>query len=136
MIYFVMKNNIIFYETLSGNCPVAEFLKGLPPKHHAKAVRNLELLEEFGQFLQGGLIAHIHEEIWELRISSANNISRILYFMPMGNTFILLSGFIKKTPKTPQRDIRIAQKRMKDYIRRVNNYENITRTHKRTVKKS
>jgi len=74
-----MKNNIIFYETVSGNCPVAEFLEGLPTKHHAKAVRNLELLEEFGQLLKGGIIAHIQEEIWELRISFAHDISRIFY---------------------------------------------------------
>ena len=119
MIYFVLKNNILFYETFAGNCPVANFLKNLPPKHHAKAVRNLELLEEFGQFLQGGLIAHVYKEIWELRISSANNISRILYFMPTANTFILLCGFIKKTPKTPQKYIKIAQKRMNDYNKRL-----------------
>ena len=108
----------------------------LPTKHHAKVVRNLELLEEFGQFLQGGIIAHIHGAIWELRVSYANNISRILYFTPIGNTVILLHGFIKKTPKTPQRDINIAQKRMKDYMRRIKSHENITRTHKRTIKKS
>ena len=119
MIYLLMNNSIIFYETLSGRCPVADFLGKLPIKYHAKAVRNLELLEEFGQCLQGGLIAHIHEDIWELRISFAHNISRILYFIPQENTFVLLHGFIKKTPKTPQRDIKIAQKRMEDYMRRV-----------------
>jgi phage-related protein len=127
-----MKNSIVFYETLSGTCPVAKFLEDLSIKHHAKAVRNLELLEEFGQSLQGGIIAHVQEDIWELRIGFANDISRILYINPIGNIFILLHGFIKKTPKTPQREINIATKRMKDYMRRIND-ENITRTHKRTT---
>jgi len=131
-----VKNTVIYYETLSGNCPVADFLNGLSIKHHAKAVRNLELLEEFGQFLQGGIVTHIHEEIWELRTKFANDISRILFFTSKRNTFMLLHGFIKKTTKTPQKDIDIALKRMKEYKRRVSRHENITRTYKRTVKKS
>ena len=72
-----MKNTVIFYETESGNCPVADFLHTLPVKHHTKAVRNLELLEEFGRQLGGGLIDHIHEEIWELRTRFGNDISQI-----------------------------------------------------------
>ena len=136
MIYYGMKNDIVFYETLSGKCPVGEFLDGLPTKHHAKAIRNLELLEEFGQHLQGGIIKYIRGEIWELRVSFAKNISRMLYFAPTGNTFVFLHGFIKKTPKTPQRHIEIAQKRMKDYIGRIKSHANIKRTQKRTIKKS
>lgn len=129
MIYSGMGNTIIFYETLSGRCPVADFLEGLQTKHHAKAVRELELLEEFGQSLQGGNVAHIGEKLWELRIRFANDISRILYFIPIGNTIVLLHGFVKKTPKTPKREIGIALKRMKDYMRRINSHADITETH-------
>ena len=136
MIYFGMKNTIIFYETLSGKCPVIEFLNGLSVKHHAKVIRNLQLLEEFGQHLQGGFISHIHGDIWELRIGFGNNISRILFFSSTRNSFVLLHGFIKKTYQTPQRDIKIAQNRMKDYMRRIGIHENTKRTHKRTAKKS
>ena len=114
-----MKNTVIFYETESGNCPVADFLGKLPVKHHAKAVRNLELLEEFGRHLGGGLIDHIQDEIWELRTRFGNDISRVLYFAPVGNTYVLLHGFIKKTQKTPPREIRTAQSRMKDYLKRI-----------------
>ena len=115
-----MKNSVIFYETVTGNCPVAEFIKALPPKHQAKAIRNLELFEEYGQLLQGGFVSHIYDQIWELRIVHAKNISRILYFSPIGHTFVLLHGFIKKSRKTPQREINVAIKRMKDYVERIN----------------
>ena len=131
-----MSNKIILYETLDGNCSVADFLKGLPTKHHAKALRNLELLEEFGQHLQGGFITHIRGNIWELRISFAGDISRILYFIPDGKTIILLHGFIKKKQKTPNKEIEIALKRMKEYLGRSNSHENTTRTHKRADEKS
>ena len=107
-----MKYTIVFYETKSGNCPVEKFLNALPVKHHAKIIRNLELLEEYGQFMQGGLISHIKDEIWELRTIFGGNISRILYFTPTGNKFVLLHGFIKKTP---MKEFDLAKERKRDY---------------------
>ena len=35
--------------------------------------------------------------------------------MPVGNTFVLLHGFIKKTKDTPIGDLEIAKKYMDDY---------------------
>ena len=131
-----MRSKIIFYETLDGNCPVADFLMGLLKKHHAKALRNIELLEEFGQYLQGGFITRIRGKLWELRIRFAGDISRILYFIPGGNTIILLHGFIKKTQKTPDKEIEIALKRMNEYLGGINSHEDTTGTHKRADEKS
>ena len=113
-----MNNKIIFYETLSGSCPVDEFLESLPIRHHAKAIRNLQLLEEFGQDLGGGYISKVRGKLWELRIRFAKDISRIFYFIPMGNTFVILHGFIKKTQKTPISEIDISLKRIRDYLER------------------
>ena len=113
-----MKNTILFYETLSGSCPVYEFLESLSHKHHAKAIRNLELLEKFGQNIGRGYISKVRDELWELRIRFANDISRIFYFIPRGNTFVILHGFIKKTQKTPINEINISLKRMRDYLER------------------
>ncbi|MFC1490358.1 type II toxin-antitoxin system RelE/ParE family toxin [Candidatus Latescibacterota bacterium] len=124
-----MSEKIIFYETKDGNCPVADFLSGLPVKHHAKALRNLELLEEFGQELQGGFISRIRGKLWELRIRFAGDISRILYFIPSGSTIILLHGFIKKTQRTPAKEVEIALERMKNYLGRNTSYEDTTGAH-------
>ena len=120
---------MFLYETVSGRCPVAAFLESLPPKQHAKAVRSLELLEEFGQSLQGGAVAHIRGKLWELRIRFAGDSLRILYCIPSGNTFVLLHGFVKKTRKTPPGEIEIARNRMNDYISRMGSHEDIEGTH-------
>lgn len=37
----------------------------------------------------------------------------------------MTNGFVKKTLRTPQKEIRIAKERRKDFIERVTNHENI-----------
>ena len=110
--------NIIFYEREDGSAPVLEFLDGLPPKHRAKAVWEIELLGEAGTHLTMPHTRHIEGKLWELRIKFASDISRIFYFLTTGDNIILLHGFIKKTQKTPVREIKTAQLHLADYERR------------------
>jgi phage-related protein len=110
-----MAREIVFYETESGNCPVDDFLNGLNDKHRAKAIRNLELLQEFGHLLGGGFVDHVQDGIYELRVSFGGNISRVLYFVPAGDLIVLLHGFVKKTNKIPPAEIKTALTRRSDY---------------------
>lgn len=92
-----------------------EFLDSLTPKHHAKAIHEIEVLADFGRELREPYVKHIDGELWELRIKFASDISRIFYFTWNSETIVLLHGFIKKTQKTPPAEIKTAQKRLKDY---------------------
>jgi len=112
--------NIIFYEKADGSIPVREFLNSLPEKHHAKALRDIDVLEKYGTKLREPHVKHIGGKLWELRIKSASDISRIFYFLPIGTNLVLLHGFVKKTQKTPNREIVIANTYLEDYIRRNN----------------
>ena len=56
--------------------------------------------------------------LYELRIKFSSDIARIFYFTYHNNKFVLLHGFVKKTMKTPQGEIKKARKYMKDYKRR------------------
>ena len=109
---------IELYVTADGKEVMAEFLDSLPPKHQAKAIREIELLERFGNSLKEPYVKHIDGEIWELRIRFANDISRIFYFSQHMETTVLLHGFIKKTQKTPHAEIETAKRRLDDYKRR------------------
>ncbi|WP_369806703.1 type II toxin-antitoxin system RelE/ParE family toxin [Tenacibaculum finnmarkense] len=51
--------------------------------------------------------------IWEVRVSAGNGIFRIFCFFDNGNLIVLLSGFQKKTQKTPKKEIKRAE-RLKD----------------------
>lgn len=109
---------IEFYENENGKIPVRDFLLGLPRKHRAKAFSEIELLEEFGTAIKMPHARQIDGRLWELRIKFSSDISRIFYFIPAGSKLILLSGFIKKTQKTPPEEIRRAKRYMEDWERR------------------
>lgn len=54
--------------------------------------------------------------IYEVRIITAFNSIRILCFLDEGNLVVLTNCFIKKTQKTPQKEIRMAEKLKKEYL--------------------
>ena len=53
--------------------------------------------------------------LWEVRISAGNGIFRIFCFFDKGNLVVLLSGFQKKTQKTPKKEIKKAERLKKEY---------------------
>ena len=110
--------DVELYSTADGKDLVANFLSSLPPNLQAKALCEIELLAEFGNALKEPYVKHISGDIWELRIRFSSDISRIFYFTWRAETIVLLHGFVKKTQKTPPREIEIAKKRMEDYKRR------------------
>lgn len=59
-------------------------------------------------------IKHLDEEIWELRPLR----ERILFAYYGKEQFVLLNYFIKKTKKTPKKEIEKAKKLLKEYKER------------------
>nr|WP_298953358.1 type II toxin-antitoxin system RelE/ParE family toxin [uncultured Nonlabens sp.] len=56
-----------------------------------------------------------NDGLWEIRVSANNGIFRIFCFFDKGNLVVLLSGFQKKTQKTPNSEIKRAEKLKKEY---------------------
>ena len=83
-----------------------------------KAVAGLTILAEYGNKLREPYSKPIGKGLFELRIRFANDITRIFYFFVVDNKIILTNGFIKKTQKTPTREIELANKYKADYERR------------------
>jgi len=54
--------------------------------------------------------------LYEIRVSSGNNIYRIFCFFDKGKLIIILNGFQKKTQKTPKMEIERALKLQKKYF--------------------
>lgn len=110
--------NIDFYTFDNGESPVKDFLDSLEKKMLAKALRELGLLQEFGHDLREPHVKYMQDGIFELRIKAGSDISRIFYFFFTKENIVLTNGFIKKTDKTPQRELIKATEYMKDYKRR------------------
>lgn len=118
---------IKFYRDKDGKEPLKEYLEELEAHKDKDSRINLkkiydyiEALSEYGTVLGEPFINHLEGDIWELRPLR----NRILFFGYDGNQFVLLSHFIKKTQKTPKRELEKAKRLMRDYIERGNkNYE-------------
>ena len=109
---------IEFYTLPNGKQPVEEFLDSLPEKKRIKALDSLDLLEEYGARLRPPFSKALKDGIYELRIRFAGDISRIFYFFYVGSTIVVTNGFVKKTQKTPQNELRKALKYKQDYERK------------------
>lgn len=109
---------IKFYESADGQVPVRDFLDGLDVKMRQKMLRSIMALQEMGYSLRMPLSEFLGDGIFELRAQVGNNISRVLYFFIIGDQAVLTHGFIKKTQKTPAREMERAKKIRDDYMRR------------------
>lgn len=110
---------IEFYKNERGKEPVVDFLDSLSSAAQARTTRLLTLLSAEGVLLKEPYTRQIEGKIRELRSSDKSGGIRILYFAWTGKVFVLLHGFIKKTGKTPRKEIELARQRMKDYIKRL-----------------
>lgn len=74
----------------------------------------VELLMEFGPGLRMPHSRSLSEGLFELRPRGREGIGRALYCFVSGRRIIILHAFVKKTQETPERELRIARKRMKE----------------------
>jgi phage-related protein len=107
---------IEFYETKDGKQPVKEFLLSLDVKMRAKMLSMISLLQDNGYELREPYSKHLSDGIFELRAKVGSDITRVLYFFCVERHIILTNGFIKKTQKTPPKEIDRAKKYRTDYL--------------------
>ncbi|NBH60774.1 type II toxin-antitoxin system RelE/ParE family toxin [Anaerotruncus sp. 80] len=108
-----------FFEKENGDCPVENFILSLDTKMQAKIVGLLEILQENGNSLREPYSKHLSEGIFELRCKVGSNAARVLYFFYFEERIILTNGFIKKTQKTPDKEIKLAKQRRQAFIERM-----------------
>lgn len=113
-----MKIEAVFYDLPSGEEPAKEFMKSLQPAMIAKMLMCIDLLEEFGTQLRLPYSEHLEDGIFELRAKAGSDISRVLYFFIADGKAILTNGFIKKTQKTPKKELQRAKNYRKEYLSR------------------
>jgi phage-related protein len=100
-------------ETL--NAAVDAEIEALPKDMRARLSRLRSIIEEVGF---GGLpydsVKHLEEKLWELRITGRDGISRAIYVTAAGRRVVIVRVFVKKTQKTPPRELELARQRAKE----------------------
>ena len=109
------------YENKEGKSEIKDYIRNLQQRDNKdcnikinKIISYIRMLSEKGLSLGIPYIKHIDKDIWELRPLR----DRILFAYCDNNKFVLLSIFIKKTQKTPKKEIIKAKKLLEDYKRR------------------
>ena len=112
---------IIFYEDEKGCKPVLEYLNELSAANGKesrlrlkKAQDYINVLKTYGKTVGEPYMKHLDGEIWELRPTR----DRVLFAGAIDGYFILLHQFLKKTQKTPSREIEQAEREYQDLIKR------------------
>jgi len=116
---------VIFYHTRNGESEVKNYLDELQAKaetsktdriNREKILAYIAALERYGTRIGRPAVGHIEGNLWELRPLR----NRIFFFYWKDNKFVLLHHFIKKTQKTPPKEIERARLEMKDFLERSN----------------
>lgn len=104
---------VAFYKMTSGREPVREWLKELPLADKQRIGEDLKTVE-FGWPVGMPLCRGMGEGLWEVRSDVSNGRTARVLFCIADGYIVLLHGFIKKTPKTPNSDLALARQRMKE----------------------
>ncbi len=89
-------------------------LDALPEDMRARLARIAHLIEEKGLELVGEPhVKHIEGRVWEMRLKGRSGISRALYVTAARRRAVIVRVFVKKTDKTPRREIELALTRAK-----------------------
>ena len=102
-------------ETL--NATVDRELDALPADMRARFVRLCDLIAAVGLDRVGAPhVSHLTGPLWEMRLRGRGGISRALYVAVRGKRVVVVRVFIKKTQKTPRREIDLALRRAREVM--------------------
>ena len=105
---------VLFFQTTRGEYPVKEFIEKQDRNTVAKINLSIRLLIDYGPFLKPPDIKKLKNKIYELRIQGKSSV-RIVYTIVAGK-YYLLHAFIKKSQKTPPKELKVALDRMRKLV--------------------
>ena len=94
---------------------VRDELEALPLDMQARFRRIVELIQGYGlERVREPHVKHLTGPLWEMRMKGRDGISRAVYVTAKGRRVVVVRVFVKKTQKTPRREIEIALQRAQE----------------------
>ena len=110
---------VIFYRNENGKAPVETFFNTLSDKQIEKLLWVLRIIKGLERIPKQYFKKLTNsDDIWEVRIRYGNKNFRLLGFFYKSNLIILTNAFVKKSQKTPRKEIKLAVERKREYIKR------------------
>jgi len=107
-----------FVKTQNGKIPFYDFLDALSDDERIDIIASIDEIIEWKNndlILPISKSRHLRNRIFEMRVRHKNIITRSLYFFDEGKRIIFTNGFIKKTQKTPIKEIKKAERLRQEY---------------------
>ena len=98
------------------NEKVSKAILRMPSGLLARYVHVTDLIMQFGPNLGMPHTRAMGNKLFEIRLKSREGISRVFYCTRTGQRIIMLHMFIKKSDKTPEKELSIARDRLKEVI--------------------
>ena len=96
------------------NAKVERDILKLPSSLLARYIHLTDLMLEFGSNLGMPHTKAVNDGLFELRVKGKDGIARVFYCTKVGKHIVMLHVFVKKTQKTPKKELKIATQRMKE----------------------
>lgn len=107
-----MEWEVRFYQSKRGDYPVANFIGQQELRVREKVADSLKMLQNSGPFLTPPYMKKLLPNLYELRVKS--KVAIRVFYSPKTSVYYLLHAFVKKTQKTPEKELKIAIDRMKE----------------------
>ncbi len=92
-------------------------VEALPPDLLAKFIHISAMIRDMGlDRIREPYVKHLKDELWEMHLKGRSGIARSIYVTAHKQRVVILRTFIKKTQKTPNRELKLALKRAKEII--------------------
>ena len=105
-----MSWSVVFYSDR-----VASEITKMQPSFVARFIRYAERMEIYGPDLGMPHTKAMGNGLFELRLKAGEGIARVFYCTTVGRRIVMLHQFIKKTDKTPAKELLVARTRMKEF---------------------
>jgi len=94
---------------------VRDELEALPADMRARFRRIVELIQGYGlEQVHDPHVKRLEGPLWKMRMKGKDGISRAVYVTAKGRRVVVVRVFVKKTQKTPRREIEIALQRAEE----------------------
>jgi phage-related protein len=99
------------------NDKIAKIILKMPAGLLARYIHITDMMLTFGPNLGMPHTRSMGEKLFEIRLKSKEGISRVFYCAKTGQRIIMLHMFIKKSEKTPEKELRTARERLREVLR-------------------
>ena len=94
---------------------VLDELNAIPRDQRAKFTWIADMIREHGlQKVREPYVKHLEKGLWEIRMKGRDGISRAFYVVEQPKRVVVVRVFVKKTQKTPRKEIKLALKRAEE----------------------